>query len=59
MNSSNIYIFGYGSLQNINSIRNTLNEITHIDETPFTVRVKNMRRGWYLPINKNNLITKP
>jgi hypothetical protein len=59
MSSANIYIFGYGSLQNINSIRNTLNVITHIDETQFAVRVKNMRRGWYLSINKNNLITSP
>jgi len=56
MNSSNIYIFGYGSLQNKNSIRNT---ITHIDEETFAVRVKNIKRGWYLPINKNNLISKP
>lgn len=58
MNSSNIYIFGYGSLQNINSIRNTIN-ITDIDEIDFAVRVNNMRRGWYLPVNRNNLISKP
>ena len=58
MNSSNIYIFGYGSLQNINSIRNTLTIIA-IDDLDFAVRVKNMRRGWYLPVNQNNLISKP
>jgi len=53
------YIFGYGSLQNIHSVKHTLSHKTSLSEPTFIVRVKNLKRGWYLCVNSNNTFSEP
>lgn len=59
MDSARNYIFGYGSLQNMESINNTISCDMQICDNAPTVRVKNLKRGWYMKMNKDNMISEP
>ena len=59
MTANKQYIFGYGSLQNIHSVNNTLSHKASLSEPTFIVRVKNLKRGWYLYMNSNNTFSEP
>jgi len=59
MTANKQYIFGYGSLQNIHSVNNTLSHKASLSEPTFIVRVKNLKRGWYLSMNSNNTFSEP
>lgn len=57
-NKSNQFVFGYGSLINLESVCNTIEDKTMCENT-YAVRIVNMKRGWYFRVSSSTPITLP